>query len=61
MVSKVKSIIIYVLSVILAFESGLFVIFACIMSALHSEKEEPRRKYGSQVSYRDYYRSRKES
>ncbi len=62
MVSKMKSIIIYVLSVILAFESGLIVIFACIASALHDEKkEEPRRKYGSRINYQNYYRNRKES
>lgn len=62
MVSKVKSIIIYVLSVMLAFASGWIVIVAGVMSALHDEKnEEPRRKYGSRISYQDYYRNRKES
>ncbi len=61
MISKVKSIIIYVLSVILAFESGLFAIFVCSISALHNEKEESQRKYGSRVINRNYYRSRKES
>lgn len=56
MLSKVKSIIIFVLSVILAFESGAIVIYVSIMSALHEERiDRSRRTYGSRVSYQHYY------
>lgn len=56
MLSKVKSILIFVLSVILAFESGAIVIYVSIMSALHEERiDRTKRNYGDRVSYRHYY------
>lgn len=56
MLSKVKSIIIFVLSVILALESGAIVTYASFLSALHEERiDRSRRTYGSRISYQHYY------
>ncbi len=49
--TKVKSITIYVLSVLLAFETGLMVAGVSTLVALDKEKEERR---DSRVSYRPY-------
>ncbi len=52
MLSKVKSIIIFVLSVILALESGAIVTYVSVMSALREKRiDRSRRTYGSRVSY----------
>ena len=56
--SKIKTMIIYILSVALAFESGLIAIFVCAMAVLADEKTESRKR-SSRVSYSNYYNERR--
>ncbi|WP_297183075.1 hypothetical protein [uncultured Phocaeicola sp.] len=56
--SKIKSMIIYILSVALAFESGLIAIFVCVMAVLADEKTESKKRSG-RVSYSSYYNERR--
>lgn len=51
MLSKVKSVIILVLSVMLAFETGMWVLFVGVMRGLQDETEKPRRRRYGRVSY----------
>lgn len=56
--SKIKSIIIYILSVLLAFETGLLVLVGGMLM-LHDELKKDRKK--NKISYRHYYEDREEA
>ena len=56
--SKVKNVIIYVLSVFIAFETGLLVFIVSIFTALHDEKKEKKRHYP--IGYSEYCRWKEE-
>lgn len=56
--SKVKNVIIYVLSVFIAFETGLLVFIVSIFTALHDEKKEKKRHYP--ISYSGYCKWKEE-
>ena len=55
--SKIKSIIIYILSVLLAFESGVFMLVVCMVMGVYG-KENESKKTKNYVSYRNYNRER---
>lgn len=56
--SKIKSIIVYILSVLLAFETGLLVLVGGMLM-LHDELKKDRKK--NKISYRHYYEDREEA
>ncbi len=53
MLSKVKSIIIFVLSVVLALESGAIAAYVSVTSTLQKERMDRLRRTYSYRSYRD--------
>lgn len=56
--SKVKNVIIYVLSVFIAFETGLLVFIVSIFTALHDEKKDTKRH--NQIGHSDYCKWKEE-
>ena len=56
--SKFKNVVIYVLSVVLAFILGMCTIAGSIMCAFNTESDKRKHTRGSRVSYRRYYEER---
>ena len=56
---KIKSVIIYVLSVVLAFIAGLLVFIFGVLGALSETRKESDDECDDRVSYRDYYTRRR--
>lgn len=54
--SKIKSLVIYVLSVLIAFESGILVFIAGIVLVKHDVEDELAKR--KEVTYKGYYDKR---
>lgn len=55
-VSTIKSIIIFVLSILLALETGFAVVGVCIFAAMHETEKATNERRNRHVNYRDYHR-----
>lgn len=55
-ISTIKSIIIFVLSMLLALETGFAVVGVCIFTAMHETEKATNERRNKRVSYHDYHR-----
>lgn len=59
--SKVKNLIIYILSVLVAFETGILVFVAGVITVEDEMRTRARERVRRRVSYSSYYNDRRES
>lgn len=59
--SKVKNLIIYILSVLVAFETGILVFVAGVITVEAEMRTRAKKQERRRVSYSSYYNDRRES